>query len=68
MAGLSVVNISKPTLCSFLGKFLNLFNSHMGILAYSHITANSIQEKMYYLHEREEEMQNLNRSTNTKMA
>ncbi|KAA0066595.1 hypothetical protein IC582_021271 [Cucumis melo] len=31
-------------------------------------TANSIQEEMYYLREREEEMQDLNRSTNTKMA
>ncbi|KAE8648479.1 transmembrane emp24 domain-containing protein p24delta9 [Cucumis sativus] len=31
-------------------------------------TANSIQEEMYYLREREEEMQDLNKSTNTKMA
>ncbi|XP_023520474.1 transmembrane emp24 domain-containing protein p24delta9-like [Cucurbita pepo subsp. pepo] len=31
-------------------------------------TANSIQEEMYYLREREEEMQDLNASTNTKMA
>ncbi|XP_022973302.1 transmembrane emp24 domain-containing protein p24delta9-like [Cucurbita maxima] len=31
-------------------------------------TANSIQEEMNYLREREDEMQDLNRSTNTKMA
>ncbi|XP_010551413.1 PREDICTED: transmembrane emp24 domain-containing protein p24delta9 [Tarenaya hassleriana] len=31
-------------------------------------TVNSIHEEMFYLREREEEMQDLNRSTNTKMA
>ncbi|XP_010502341.1 PREDICTED: transmembrane emp24 domain-containing protein p24delta8-like [Camelina sativa] len=31
-------------------------------------TVNSIHEEMYYLREREEEMQELNRSTNSKMA
>ncbi|XP_023633066.1 transmembrane emp24 domain-containing protein p24delta9 [Capsella rubella] len=31
-------------------------------------TVNSIHEEMFYLREREEEMQNLNRATNSKMA
>ncbi|KAG2322677.1 hypothetical protein Bca52824_015890 [Brassica carinata] len=31
-------------------------------------TVNSIHEEMFYLREREEQMQDLNRSTNTKMA